>query len=736
MSESTIIHFVISVQLVFISIVPQIWAQESLREASDRYIAIQAASGVVEQLKNKQIPGIVNDSKKYILSDVNKHQKKTTSESLVKKYAEKALNERFDKDLSAIYQNLGIENTGFSESEYKKEVNKRFNEQIKNNRSTFINNKFQDIFSEARRGAVNQQFHSLKLNLYPSQKEVEQIDDAGWKPKVVASFKENLMQKMKSSVKELFEENKPKVTNAANEVITDIERQRQKQQNGLEDYVSEVAITESQITNELHKNVQTTINEMKSNAKKYQIIYKTFPSVEKKISPKAKNIEKDRFKLFINDFNLSFNNETLKGMVQSNLRSHRKKDDSAKTVAKNLFPDTAEKVVNAYSAKIKSSSDYPTFKNHLKQSISKNEGIRDTLKSRILSAVKTPLGEVRADIAEAQIKRHFYPVFSGEWAVPEKILKKIALNNFGVHSFKQSLELPFISRGSEPYNPSSLLEETENNVLSKVGKLLSEGKRAWDGQSNIIKAKEDVIKDEFNKLTKDKLTLKGEEQWIAYYTKQVEEEWSDNRFNKIWRGFSEPPPNSPTKYAPLLGHMRDEIKKIVHNFFEATKKRIKLEQIEIKEQIAVERQRLEEERLKREEEKQRGPADVGGEQSVEKKEPGSGGAQPHPTNGGVPAKIPWWFWFLLLLLIVVLVLIIVLLYRRLRKKRRLKKVREPKTPWIPIKNLRSISFPVDDLDKSISVFSELVGVQPIKKSATEAVFKKGFFMVVFRKSGQ
>jgi len=722
MIKKKIICFVVVLNLLIISVpYRQALSKESLKEASFKYAAIQAARVVIEQLKEKQIPGIVGSCQTYILDNSHEHQKITASKKLVKGFVEKSLLYTLEKNLSDIYQRLRSKDVKISEDSYKKEIMERFNEQINTNQSIFINNKFDGIFSRARNKAVKKQFSSLIFSVYPSQGEVNKIDAGEWQANDVEELRKKLGERIRKNVKNIFEENETKVKQAANEIITDINNQLQKQKKSLNNPISDVVITETEIIDELHKNVKTEIKRMLNNKKKGQIIYETFPSIIEEINKKAKNIERNRFGLFIRDFNFSVNNETLKKIIEQDLIGHREYDNSLVLTGKKLFPDLAENVVNTYS-----SGKLTSFRNRLKQLIKNNGEIRDILKSEISNSIKIPIKTVRSSLAEMQVDKYFYPISSGEWVVPELILKKISLNKIGIHSFQQVLELPFISRNSEQYNRNSLLVETENKVLSKVGKLLSEGKRAWNAQLEIVKNYEDVIEKEL----RNELETKSESQWISFYTKEVEKEWSEKRFVKIWRGFSTPPPNSDTKYSPLFGHVKKEIEKIVHNFFKIETERRKREE-ELRKQEEIRQMRLEEQRKlkeaqrKKEEERQKqqrekdnelkksggvqnDKANTGGKKSVEELESG-GGIKLHPSKGGRLKVIPWWVWILLILLILILLILL-------------------------INYMRSIKFKVKDLEKSANAFSEHFDIQLVKKTDNEAIFKKGFYRIILSKS--
>lgn len=765
--------YIITGIFLFFFLATRVSAQQSLKDATLKYAAMQATKGAIERFKEKQIPEIK-------IPETPEHEVRSGSKNEIKKRVPDLLSESFDKDLNNIYLNIVKQsNIGYSKSEYKKEARERYAEDVNTNTSKIISEQFDDYFDRIRDKAVNQQLSRLTSVAYPLQNEVELADNKGWSEEAKTDLTNLIIEKYKGTAKVLFSENRDTAEPKAEKIIKAIIGQLKEQENALNSNTPNNAITQIQISKELSKNIQTTIFEMEKRANQDEKIYKIFPSVEKNILSKATLIEKERFKFFIKNFNFSVNNEMLKETIQSDLKSHRSYSKSLEILSKNLFPGAAEEVVNTYSDKIKSSSEYQDFENHLKQLISKNQEVRTNLKSAISNEIKTPLKkDIRPIISNVQLKRHFYPISSGEWAVPENILKKMAYKEYGVNSFEKCLTLPFINRGSEPYNRYSLLEETENEVLKKIGKLLSEGKRAWKGQEDIIRGKEKEIKNEEARLAKtinslksqsdiidmkgfaekkidEVLVLKTEDQWVDYYTKQVEKEWGGKRFNKIWRGFNVPPPNSSTKYSPLFGYMKEEIKKIVHNFFKVINVKIETQQKKIeKQEREEEEKKQEEERRKREEEQrkleeekqssaveqkenpaidgkqegptgggeQEGPADIGGKVSVNNKESGQGPSLHPQLKGGGAEKTqwPWWMWILLILAIILIIGLLVWLILLYRKLRRLQNTGK--------------SLPGKDFKKSVSGFSKITDSKPIWNSDNEAVFKRGAYTITFKKS--
>ncbi len=813
-------YLIIGIFLCF-SLTLRVEAKQSLQDASLKYATMQAVKGAVERLKDKKIPEI-------IIPETPEHEDRKISKTKTKELVPDLLNKSFDEDLDYIYQNIVKQsNIDYSIREYKKEARERYAEKINTNISNISSEQFDDYFKKIRDKAYKLQLSRLTSVAYPNQNEVEIADNKEWTEVAKTDLTNLIIERYKGTAKVLFSENRETAEPKAEKMVEAIIIQLKKQQNALNGNIPNNAITQIKISKKLHNNIQTAISEMKKQANKEEKIYKIFPSVEKNILPKATLIEKERFKLFIKNYNFSVNNEKLKETIQSDLKRHRNYSKSLELLSKNLFPGAAEEVVNAYSGKIKTSSEHQDFRNRLKLLISKNEEVRSNLISAISNEIKTPLKQdIRPTVAKEQLKEHFYPIFSGEWAVPENILKKLAYKKYGVNSFGKCLKLPFISRGSEPYNRNSLLDETKNEVLKKVGKLLSEGKRAWEGQEDIIKGKRNEIINEGEQIAKkvgswekqsdiidkadltekkinETVVLKTEDQWVDYYTKQVETKWIEERVNKIWRGFNIPPTNSPTKYSPLFGHMREEIKMIVHSFFETTNKKIEEQQKKIKKRIELrrkeqeeakkkleeklkredarkkneeEQKRLEDARKKEEEEKKRiesarkkeeaeqkkieaeqkkieaeqkkieedrknaaaekaesgnglqegptgggeedGPANMGGEQSVEDGEKGGGAAQ-NPQLGGVSSKWPWWMWALIILIIILIIGLIVWLILLYRKNRRL---------------MRANSLLQNDFKISVNNFSQMFNSEPNFKSDNEVIFEGKDFIISLRKN--
>jgi len=701
--------------IYFLIILCQAFAQEqkSLKESSIKYASVQAAKEAVDLIKNKQISIVVLGCKKHILDpqNIHNHQGIENSKKLTKEYTGILLSNQFEENLSIIYDSLNIRDV-FSKGQYIETVKNIFAKEIKENKTVFIEKNFDNIFSAARLQAVTEQGNDLILSAYPSQVEVEKADiSSSWetlKEQLKGQIGKRIENRTTKKIDEvIFNENIKILSGAVKKVIDNIELQLQEQQKSLEYYVDKSAIEEIEIVNRLNENIQQSINRMKSNSGKEQIIYNIFPSIKEKIIPKAKEIVKKRFKLFIKNFDFSVHIGTLKDTIQDKRDEHRLYINSLSSFGEILFPVAVEEVINEYSAE-----GSQTFNSTLKQLVTSSEEIKNCIAAEIKGALQMPLRKARQDIAELQVQKHFYPVFSGEWSVPEISLKKIALKKLDIHNFEKCLTLPFISKGSKPYKKKYLLEETENEVLKKTLKLLAEGERAWNAQLSIVKGKEDEIR---NKLLEN-IDTKNEEQWVLYYTEQVEKDWSEKRYEKIWRGFSVQPTNSATKYTPLFDYTKQEIIKIVHNYFNIIEKKIKRLEQE-KESINMQPKVVKVGGPRRE--KEMGIASAGGEKSIKDKESG-GGSQVHPLKVGkrkaekeIDEKTvkPQFQWLLLLLLILIIVLFLLVCFLLWHK---------------------NVYFDVNDLNIKAKYFSDISGLQPVKEADTKVVFKKGFNKIIFR----
>lgn len=546
-----------------------------------RQEAFKKALASINTFKDKKIPNIIEDAKKYILSDILKHQKRNQSYGVVKKYLVDKLNNILDIELTSIYEGYGIDKLGIDLTEYKEAVLKKYQHQLDNNITVFVENKYPDIFEQARKGAVDTQLARLRSLNYPTQKEVQNLYSEDWSGKAVWDksaidvIKKKLVKGMRGTEKILFDENVKKLSILADASIDDAKNQFTKQLKAIKGDVSKRAITFKMIKTEFVKRVNDVITRLELNKGKGQKIYKKFPYIEKEIEKKSKKIESERFSDFAKkykDFNIK--KEVLKKEIQADLKRHHSSYDSKTYFQDKFLPSFSAELIERYSAPIKKSKKFKTFKQHLAKLTKDDPNIKSSIESNLKNTLEKPLKEVREEIANNQLKHYFPTVNTGEFTVEEKILKKYNQNRYfyvGIDSLDKLLKIPDIASNRYKSNITILLKETENNFKSKAKSLLEEGKSAWDGQINVVDSFKKEIQDEIEK----DYSLRDEEGWFKQYKRKVEDKWSSERVNKLWREDDKSPPNSKDKYLALFKKTEEQLSDLIRNEFKTIEKKQK-----------------------------------------------------------------------------------------------------------------------------------------------------------------
>ena len=720
---------------------------DSLRQQSVKYAIFQAVQEVVNTAEHMTILNIVDRSAKQISSDVKIHHKISASKQIIESYVKMSFDASLDQKFEVVFQRLKSQTRALDlqESTLKKEVKAVYREVIDKQKSAYMSAHFDRIFQVSRQRAVEEQLSSLLTSAYPKQEMVTDLDRANWTEASLAQLKQHVMGEIRGRTPHLFEENQIIVKDRATAILSKIRVQLDQQRSVLAADIPLHLITKNQIAITLLDKLDQEIKKMQYDAQLGEKIYAPFPSVLTSIDQQAQQTETEQFLQAVANTSFAFNEELMRTLISENLADNKTRDQSAQFLGQRVYSHQLIHVVNHYASR-SPAVEANEFKQRLQIIIKSDRTIQERIKIEIINALKKSpeFKKIRNLIAQLQVKNHFVPIHEGSWVVPESSLEKMShtpkhKRYGGVESIEKALTLPHLNKRSMPYHRNTLLEETEDDLLTRIQKLLEEGKRAWDRQFDIVRAHEDFIKKEWPKHrhTLADSVAGSEDYWITQYTQAVEEKWRAERVQLLWRGVSTPPPYMATKYSPLFPYMEKEIRRIVLSYLNSHKQTFAPpgegdkapspdtvkpvtqspapssspeKQNTVVSNATTPTPTLPSPSAKPGPGSGPNPQDGdtgGGNQSVKSKEASNRGDEPIPSEGGRLKELSWWPWllFLLVLLIVALVILIVVFYRRYRTA------------------VGTIEIRVKNLDETVDMFTPIIGQTPIRSTDGMTIYQ-------------
>ncbi len=637
------------------------------------YVTKQAASVAVEQLRTKVIEGIAKDCTEDILNNISEHKEIEKSKKLVELHIKESLDKAFDEDLKKIYKSFKSQDIKFSEGEYIRESRESFENKIEKNISQNADDNLREIFEKARGEAVRRQLNRISLCVYPSQEDVENIDQAGWQPVDVKALKQGLKGKMRRSEKVLLEETERRIDQRIDQIIKDVKNQIEVQKEAIQQELPGDRITERQLKEAMENNVNNAIRKLRAEATEGRKIYDIFPSIRGEIDRKAKIKEKERFRSFCQNVKgiALTSKEKLKRLIRKNLALHKEKEKSRHIVVNRLLSKAEKAILGQYVA-LAPGEEQKEFSTRLTTYLPE---MHEEIKRTCGELIEDDLENAREEIADEQLRRYFPRLADKSWEVP-KVAKGEHKDKYdimgGIYRKKLNPTITTFEKIKKEikdeisigeWKHQNLLEETEKKVCDLTNDLINEASRAWKGQWNIYLAHQEYIEDEKkgNKIfIKDEVKKipKTKEEWVKYFTGKITEIWKRNRVSLIWP--LQVPDYAKDKYQELFAYIKHEIEQRLNtgvgNIINEIEK--EKEQARNERAIAKERSRKKRSDAKEHDSKSevvpRPPAnDTYGETSTHNVVP-----PPSPKTG--------WLWLLLILLVIVAMAI---WYRKWRMKR-------------------------------------------------------------------
>lgn len=548
-----------------------------LNQESNMAAAFSAARTVIDEMKSKEIPGLVEETRDNILAYPKKHSDLVRSEKIIKKFHKAKFDTVLEISLRTIHENF---NVTLDKQKFLKLVWKENKKMIVANRGIFLNTKGREIFKMGRSLAVRTQVNKIAMNAYPDIKVIEDLYEVGWKTNLLNEKKAFLQERMSQEAQKIEEALLPEVANELDkkndEIFAHSKVQIETQFKELKKEPAKRLITLEQLIKSMTKKVKDRIKKMDLEKKPGQFIYKElFSSVSSRITKIAETEELDRFRSFIKSTSLKVaDSNAISKIINADLSSHKTYIDSLDTIAERYIKDTEEKFIDKYVS-LAPNDEQEMFRERLtKRHLS---AVKNDIPLMAKKLIESDLKEARHRIASNQLKNHFPQLADKSLALTGKneiIIKRITWDrNLSVDSFGAVMKQP-VRRAitSNPIDTDKLLDETETAVMGGVGFIVGEAERAWKGQEKIYLSHKGYVWDAAAKrktyvYTKVKQKMAGEDSLseldkkslVNYFIQKIEGVWRANRIRIIW------PQTKPiyidTKYVELFDYIKKELEK-------------------------------------------------------------------------------------------------------------------------------------------------------------------------------
>jgi len=538
----------------------------------ERWAAGAAAKKIVAELDGVRPEGLAGRWSREILDAPRAHRSPQASRGLLEREYLEELEAILHRRLVRLHSSLEPEKKpeegqpSFSADWLVDYVTGQFADEIRTASRANADRHFDPLFARARQSAVAAQLTSLELEARPGLEEVDAVAAADWSEEATTRLRDELVARMAKNTT-LLEETAAKLEVQASELIADARSQYQEQRAALKLPVDATLRAANEISRALSAHVEEARLRLRMAEGSAYPLYDVFPSVTRGIESRARETELRRFEQFIGQYRRSVDPRELRSRIEGDLGRHRRFDESRRILARELAPVFAREMVDEYSEAISNRARRAGFRERLGRGV---EGeLSKTLEKRVETVLETPLRQVHRTIAERQAGELFPEVLSGRFTFSESQLLRRHLGELSITGFEECLKVPHLRDGGEALERGVLLESTTTIVVGRTTKLLEEGHRALKGQL-------DLVRDQEPRIERTLRTRGGERspaQWEEHFVGEVEKQWQEEGHGKFWSTVTHPPENAATKYRPLFGYVRDEIKKNVRAHYEPARRK-------------------------------------------------------------------------------------------------------------------------------------------------------------------
>ena len=540
---------------------------DDLKLKGKKMAAIRAASESISSIPHLTSQDFSESATEEIVKDYQTHQDVASSQQIIRRRLQKRLRDEISSNLLTIYDQMRVSSEQYSKKQFLADIDNAYGQKIKDGITANVRRQFSDVFTNIRLSAVERQYRSIELSIYPTQEEVALADKDGWKIGRIG-LGNSLRLKMQGKVSTLLEENVLKVKQAADQVIQDIDLQRKKQKATIESEGELNAFSIEGIRAELESKVKKVLAKDRKNRPVNKPVYDIFPSIRQRIGKEASEREARKFEDYISRQKVSIDKAELQQLIEANRQKHTRFDSSFQESTEVYLVKAKAAILESYSQKALNIAMGAEFKKRIKAFL-RNQHYEQVVADSVRKHLRGPLQDVRERLSEKEVKENFAPVATKEWEVSEDVRPDDWSRLEAVGTFDEVRTLPGITTKNVHVEYSLILDETKETVQKAIPVFVSEGKKVWAAQQAIVDRLEKTILTDINnalgqKLIDHKMTSKvgnlnfnkkTEEKFVKQYRDLAKNTWSQERPTK-------------NKYASLFPYVEEVIEKNVHNAFD------------------------------------------------------------------------------------------------------------------------------------------------------------------------
>ncbi len=495
---------------------------EAARRAGVRLAAVQAAQKILQGFEGHRPRGLEAAWAAAMLEDIEEHRRLRASQGLCRhdyrERLERALAGELGELQGSFHPQGGEQwfSTGWVEAYLEEHLAGERARRFEASESNFL----PEIFEKARQRAVAEQLAALPSISHPQEGEVDRLGKIGWPRPQVTELVDRLVVDLRRGGA-FLEEVERQLQVRGRDLVEEARAQYQLQLAALEGPVPAPARQAAGIAEALTGHLEDGRRNWQTNHPRGHL-FGPFPSVRKKLEARARQLEVDRFRLFLRSYRHAISEGELRGIVAGDLKAHGETKASQRLLENELLPDAIRRALDRYAAPFEGDPGHGDFRRRLEDLQRTDPSVGGTLRNRFASQLQAALKRVRGGLADQQLGRWFPALDDGSWVVPEQDLKELERHPRGRHplSFEKSLGLLGSAAGRFP--PQLLLEETRQRVVGHTGELLEQGEKAWAGQGKVIDRVELSISEVFAAEGKHS---RGLEVWEEHFLRQARDQW-------------------------------------------------------------------------------------------------------------------------------------------------------------------------------------------------------------------
>jgi hypothetical protein len=434
----------------------------------------------VYSLKDRNIPGLEGRIKEDILSDATNRGK---SKSMERQRAImlSALRARFKDDLADIYERRGSPG---AVAELNAKVQREYGGAIEANEKEFLDGAGAGVFEGARKAAISEQESAIKIRLFPSAAEIENLASSGWPADKTESLTREIGSRSLAETKYHFflEEVEAQKSLVIADMIAKARSQYEAQEKCVVDATDADLRPYPYLEDMLgfyEARIKSAIGAYEKGEKAPTVIYPPFPSVLRQAENRSKDREKRLFIAYCGNAPLVDSAEK-RAMEREILGAIPVFKRSADGFAIFLGRDRSQlwdRAIRGYGNS--SQRSQPAFSSRM---AGDKKEIEATLESRYLSLIM----EIYKEIAERQLKDKFPGLLNPNMALKDDYVSK---DRKWEALEKANLDPSVIF--DKPFAVSSvpreaMLEETEMTASTKALAVIGPAREVWVFQRGLI----------------------------------------------------------------------------------------------------------------------------------------------------------------------------------------------------------------------------------------------------------